>query len=87
MISFIVPTLWRNPARLRDIIHDYKRAAIPNAEFILIDNNEVTACIKVTTKGSVMYKLDGIIVSDSHIIQYNNKWINLIQLKTSKKLL
>lgn len=39
MISFIVPTLWRNPARLRDIIHDYKRAAIPNAEFILIDNN------------------------------------------------
>ncbi len=39
MISFIVPTMWRNPMRLRDIIHDYKRAAIPNAEFILIDNN------------------------------------------------
>lgn len=39
MISFIVPTMWRNPTRLRDIIHDYKRAAIPNAEFILIDNN------------------------------------------------
>lgn len=39
MISFIVPTLWRNPARLRDIINDYKRANIPNAEFILIDNN------------------------------------------------
>ena len=39
MISFIVPTMWRNPMRLRDIIHDYKRANIPNAEFILIDNN------------------------------------------------
>ena len=39
MISFIVPTMWKNPSRLRDIIHDYKRAAIPNAEFILIDNN------------------------------------------------
>ena len=39
MISFVIPTMWRNPARLRDILHDYKRADIPNAEFILIDNN------------------------------------------------
>lgn len=39
MISFVIPTMWRNPMRLRDILHDYKRAAIPNAEFILIDNN------------------------------------------------
>ena len=39
MISFVIPTMWRNPSRLRDILHDYKRADIPNAEFILIDNN------------------------------------------------
>ena len=41
----------------------------------LFDNNEVTSCIKVTTKGSNMYKLNDIIVSDSHIVNYNNSWI------------
>jgi hypothetical protein len=41
---------------------------------ILIDNNEVTACIKVLTKGSYVYNLDDIIVSDSHIVQYFEKW-------------
>lgn len=39
MISFIVPTMWVNPRRLGNIIDDYKRANIPNAEFILIDNS------------------------------------------------
>jgi len=42
---------------------------------LLFDNNEVTSIIKVETNGSVMYKIDNIIVSDSHIIKYNNKWI------------
>jgi hypothetical protein len=42
---------------------------------ILIDNNEVTACIKVETKGSTMYNLDDIIVSNSHIVKYLGKWI------------
>ena len=42
---------------------------------ILLGNNEVTSCIKVTTKGSNLYNLDDIIVSDSHIVKYNGKWI------------
>jgi hypothetical protein len=46
---------------------------------ILFDNNEVTACIKVETKGSTMYTLDNIIVSDSHIVFYNEKWIPVRQ--------
>lgn len=41
----------------------------------LINNNRVTAIIKVETKGSKMYSLDDIIVSDSHIIFYKNNWI------------
>jgi hypothetical protein len=41
----------------------------------LENENEVTAVIKVETKGSQMYNLDNIIVSDSHIVKYNNKWI------------
>lgn len=41
----------------------------------LEDDNEVTACFKLTTKGSVMYNLDGIVVSDSHIMKHLDKWI------------
>lgn len=42
---------------------------------ILMDNNEVTACIKVETNGSDIHDLDDIIVSDSHIVNYYGKWI------------
>jgi hypothetical protein len=44
---------------------------------ILIDNNEVTACIKVETKGSELYNLHDIIVSNSHIVKYLGKWITV----------
>ena len=46
---------------------------------ILDKDNEVTAIIKVETKGSIIYKLDDILVSDSHIIQYKDKWIPISQ--------
>ena len=42
---------------------------------ILLENNEVTACIKVETNGSTIYKLHNILVSDSHIVNYCGKWI------------
>jgi hypothetical protein len=42
---------------------------------ILLDDNEVTACIKVETKGSKLYNLDDIVVSNSHIVKYLGKWI------------
>lgn len=42
---------------------------------VLYNNNTVTAKFRVTTEGSEMYKLNEIIVSDSHIVNYNNEWI------------
>jgi hypothetical protein len=54
---------------------------------MLSDNNEVTACIKVETKGSTMYKLDGVTVSDSHIVYYNDKWIPVSQHPKSNKFI
>ena len=42
---------------------------------VLIDNNEVTSCIKVESKGSDVYYLDDITVSNSHIVNYLGKWI------------
>ena len=44
-----------------------------NVGDILLNNVIVTAKIKVITKGSQMYNLNGIIVSDSHILKYNSK--------------
>jgi hypothetical protein len=42
---------------------------------ILLDKNEITACIKVETKGSDLYKLNDVIVSDSHIVRCEDQWI------------
>jgi hypothetical protein len=41
----------------------------------LYNNNIITGIIKVETKDSIMYKLNNIIVSDTHLIKYNNEWI------------
>jgi hypothetical protein len=46
---------------------------------ILNNNNEVTAIIKVETKGSKIYNLDDIFVSDSHIVKYKDNWIPVSQ--------
>jgi hypothetical protein len=53
---------------------------------ILINNNEVTGKIKVETIGSDIYNLNGIIVSDSHIVKYNNTWIPVSEHPESKKI-
>jgi hypothetical protein len=44
---------------------------------ILSNNNIVTAKIKVEREGSTMYFLNNILVSDSHIVKFNNKWIHV----------
>jgi hypothetical protein len=52
----------------------------------LFDNNEVTGVIKLATEGSTMYYLDGIIVSDSHILNYDGEWIPVSKHPDSLKL-
>ena len=52
----------------------------------LINNNEVTAKIKVSTIGSQMYNLDNIIVSDSHMVKEGNIWVRVSQHFKSKKI-
>lgn len=42
---------------------------------VLINHNIVTAKIKVTREGSKMYLLNGVIVSDSHIVKHNYQWM------------
>jgi hypothetical protein len=51
---------------------------------ILKDNNKVTAKIKVNAKGLQMFKLNNIIVSGSHIVKHNDKWIKVKDHPESK---
>jgi hypothetical protein len=51
---------------------------------LLSDNNLVTAVIKVETHGSKIYNLDNILVSDSHIVLYKDKWIYVSHHPESK---
>jgi hypothetical protein len=52
----------------------------------LKDNSLITAKIIVDTKGSKMYNLNGVIVSDTHIVKYNNKWIHVDEHPYSKRI-
>ena len=51
---------------------------------LLFNNNEVTGKIKVITEGSQMYNLNNVIVSDSHIVKYNDEWIPVSKHPESK---
>ena len=42
-------------------------------------NYLITAKILVETNGSVMYNLNDVIVSDSHLVKYNNKWMRVYE--------
>jgi hypothetical protein len=46
----------------------------------------ITAKVIVESKNSVMYNLSGVIVSDSHIVKYDNKWIRVDQHPGAIKL-
>ena len=52
---------------------------------VLADNNIVTSKIIVETDGSTMYELDNIIVSNSHIVKYLDKWIPVSNHPNAKK--
>ena len=48
-----------------------------NVGDVLKNGSYITAKIKVTSLNLKMYKLNNIIVSGSHLVKYNNKWIRI----------
>jgi hypothetical protein len=46
---------------------------------ILYNNNKITAVFKINSDKSTMYKLNDTIVSNSHIVYYKEKWIQVSQ--------
>lgn len=51
------------------------------------NNNFVTGIFKVNAKLSQMYTLNNIIVSDSHLVFYQNKWIRVYQHPDAIKII
>jgi hypothetical protein len=50
-----------------------------NVGDVLLDGNIITAKFKVQSEDSYMYNLNGIIVSDSHLVKHNGKWIRVCE--------
>jgi len=44
---------------------------------VLVNNNIVTAKLKLSSSGSVMYDINGVLVSHSHSVKYKDKWIRV----------
>lgn len=53
----------------------------------LSNGSYVTAKIKVTSANLKMYRLNNIIVSESHLINYNNKWIRVDQHPSAEQIM
>jgi len=64
----------------------FKKIIDVNVGDILADNNSVTGKFKVETKGSNMYVLNDIIVSNSHIVEHCDNWIPVSNHPDAKKL-
>lgn len=62
-------------------MHDGNYTSITDVRVgdVLEDNNTIVSKIKVTRENSTMYKLHDIIVSDSHMVYYNNIWMKVSQ--------
>jgi hypothetical protein len=52
----------------------------------LEDGSYITAKIKVTSKDLNMYKLNNIIVSESHLVNYNGNWIRVKEHPSAKEI-
>ena len=52
----------------------------------LLNGSYVTAKIKVTSENLKIFKLDNIIVSESHLVNYKNKWIRIDQHPDAKQI-
>ena len=80
-VNFVKPKLkcFDKDTRLQMNDGTHKRIIDICVGDILMNNNAVTAKIKVETKGSKIYKLYGIIVSDTHLVEYRGKWIHVCE--------
>ena len=68
------------------IDRSYKYIEDLNPQDVLSDGSTVTSKIIVTSKDLQMFNLNGIIVSESHIVKYNDKWIQVREHPYAEKI-
>ena len=68
------------------IDRSYKYIEDMKPQDVLSDGSTVTSKIIVTSKDLQMFNLNGIIVSESHIVKYNNKWIHVSEHPYAEKI-
>ena len=68
------------------IDRSYKYIEELNPQDILSDGSAVTSKIIVTSKDLQMFNLNGIIVSESHIVKHNNLWIPVREHPDAQKI-
>ena len=76
---------------------EYTLITLENKDKIYIENinvgdklsngSYVTAKIKVTSANLKMYRLNDIIVSESHLVKYNGKWIRVVHHPCAKEII
>jgi len=52
----------------------------------VVGNNLITAKIVVERQNSIMYNLNGVVVSDSHIVKYKDEWVRVDQHPDAVKI-
>jgi hypothetical protein len=55
----------------------YKKIIDIQVGDILVNNNSVTAKLKLSSAGSIMYDINGVLVSHSHSVKYKDKWLKI----------
>ena len=78
MVLFMTEVLHIKSSGVPKIPHCFDKNTLIVVGDLLAENNRVTSKIKVASQGAQMYLINGIIVSDSHIMKYNNKWISVL---------
>ena len=64
-----------------------KKISDVEAGDILADGTKITAKMKLGLFNTKMFSLQGIIVSESHLVKYNDKWIRVVQHPDAKEII
>lgn len=64
----------------------YKKISDVCVGEILYSDGTITAKMKVETKGSIMYRLDNILVSDTHLVYHQGKWLRVFEHPNAIKI-
>lgn len=92
-MSHSIPNVPKKPKSCFDentiiLLNDGSTKKIKNINIgdIIVNNNKVKSVLKLDATSEIVYELNGVIVSGSHIVYYNDKWLRVSEHPLSKKI-